>query len=63
VTYLVREIVAAASESPTRILNVFHRYYNYDKATSKWARKIDNCKILLGRLPRPMLIEILKDLK
>jgi len=60
--HIVRDIVDAANENTTRILNEFRNHYVYNKSTAKWARKLDNCKKLLGELPKPVLIAIHKGL-
>lgn len=61
-THLVRDIMFKADYSTVKILNYVQAYYVFHKAQLKWARKGDNCKALLGQLPRPFLEKLLKEL-
>lgn len=59
--HLVREIFRAAANSSTRVLNQLSLYYVYDKKLWRWARKLENCRDLIGKLPRPILVKILSE--
>lgn len=61
--HIVRDILAEANNSTVKVLNALGRYYHVHKHTLKWARKVDNCKELLGATSRPTLEAVLRDLK
>lgn len=61
--HIVRDILVEADDSTIKVLNALSRYWEVPKAQLKWARKVDNCKKLLGQFPRADLEAILRDLK